>query len=75
MKKLTIATLITTALSAGAFAGEELDKIDTTFDATKASEGSFAQSGPLPKTSAKTKTFKRITQHPLAGYKRPVIKI
>ena len=31
MKKLTIATLISTALSAGAFAGEELDKIDTTF--------------------------------------------
>ena len=31
MKKLTIDTLISTALSAGAFAGEELDKIDTTF--------------------------------------------
>ncbi|WP_394223204.1 calcium-binding protein [Alteromonas gracilis] len=31
MKKLTIATLISAALSAGAFAGNGLEKIDTTF--------------------------------------------
>jgi Ca2+-binding EF-hand superfamily protein len=31
MKKLTIATLISAALSAGAFAGDGLEKIDTTF--------------------------------------------
>ena len=31
MKKLTIATLISAALSAGAFAGDNMEKIDTTF--------------------------------------------
>ncbi len=31
MKKLTLVTLISTALSAGAFAGDHKDKIDTTF--------------------------------------------
>lgn len=31
MKKLTIATLISAALSAGAFAGDDMEKIDTTF--------------------------------------------